>query len=199
MQANIPFKQSVFLENNFALLRPLQTNDYHYLENFALLEPEIWKFSLVSAGGKTGLTNYINQAIQAQQNQTEYTFIVFDKRTNTYAGSTRFYNIQPYNKAISLGYTWYGKKHQGTGLNKNCKFLLLNYVFDTLGFERVEFRADNDNKKSIAAMQSIGCTTKGVLRHDGYKPNGLPRNSIVLSILKTEWQQTLKQQLLNKL
>lgn len=199
MQPNIPFSQTTILENNIALLRPIQEDDYQHLQNFALLEPEIWKFSLVSAGGKQGLTNYINEAIKAQQNQTQYTFIVFDKRTNTYAGCTRFYNIQPTNKALTLGYTWYGKKYQGTGLNKNCKFLLLSYVFDTLGFERVEFRADNENKKSIASMQSIGCTIEGVLRSDCYKTNGTPRDSIVLSILKTEWLLTLKQQLLNKL
>lgn len=199
MQPNIPFLQTIVLENSVALLRPILQNDYQYLENFALLESEIWKFSLVSAFGKQGLTNYINQAIQAQQNHTEYAFIVFDKRTNTYAGCTRFYNIQPNNKALTLGYTWYGKNYQGTGLNKNCKFLLLSYAFETLGFERVEFRADNDNKKSIAAMQSIGCTIEGVLRSDGYKANGNPRDSILSSILKTEWLLTLKQQLLNKL
>jgi len=104
-----------------------------------------------------------------------------------------------HNKALTIGYTWLGKNYQGTGLNKNCKFLLLSYAFETLGFERVEFRADNDNKKSIAAMQSIGCTIEGVLRSDGYKQNGLPRNSIVLSILKTEWLGSTKQKLKDKL
>ncbi|TAH00396.1 MAG: N-acetyltransferase [Sphingobacteriales bacterium] len=199
MQPNIPFSQTVILENNVALLRPIQESDFPHLIDFALLEPEIWEFSLVSASGKQGLSDYIYEAIKAQQNQTQYTFIVFDKRTNTYAGCTRFYNIQPTNKALSLGYTWYGKQHQGTGLNKNCKYLLLSYVFENLGFERVEFRADKNNKKSIAAMQSIGCTIEGVLRSDCYKTNGTPRDSIVLSILKTEWLATLKQQLANKL
>lgn len=195
----LPISQNIILQNSIALLRPLQVTDYQYLENFALQEPEIWQFSLVSASGKQGLTNYINQAILAQQNQTEYIFIVFDKRTNTYAGSTRFYNIQPNNNTLTLGYTWYGKNYQGTGLNKNCKFLLLSYAFENLGVMRVEFRADNDNKKSIAAMQSIGCTIEGVLRSDGFKQNGTPRDSIILSILKTEWEGGLKQKLSNKL
>ena len=65
--------------------------------------------------------------------------------------------------------------------------------------ERVEFRADNDNKKSIAAMKSIGCSVEGVLRSNGFKPDGNRRDSIVLSILKTEWESGLKKSLESKL
>ncbi|MEY3377729.1 MAG: hypothetical protein RLZZ328_827, partial [Bacteroidota bacterium] len=68
-----------------------------------------------------------------------------------------------------------------------------------LGFERVEFRADNDNKRSIAAMQKIGCTIEGILRSHLPKPNGERRDSIVLSILKKEWQEKIKEDLLLQL
>ena len=59
---------------------------------------------------------------------------------------------------MQLGYTWYGKEFQGTGLNKHCKYLLLEFAFEKMQVERVEFRADANNEKSIAAMKSIGCT-----------------------------------------
>jgi|GEM_PF-4200785 len=95
MILSVPFAESITLENQIALLRPLQPLDYQYLENFAMFEPDIWQFSLVPVSGKQGLKNYIEQATQAKQNQTEYTFIVFDKSTQTYAGCTRFYNIRP--------------------------------------------------------------------------------------------------------
>ncbi len=65
--------------------------------------------------------------------------------------------------------------------------------------ERVEFRADNDNKRSIAAMHSIGCKTEGILRSNGFKPNGERRDSIVLSILKAEWENEVKNNLFEKL
>lgn len=65
--------------------------------------------------------------------------------------------------------------------------------------ERVEFRADNENARSIAAMKSIGCTVEGILRSNGTRADGSRLDSIVLSILKREWENGLKQKLANKL
>ncbi len=193
------FQHQYILENDRALLRPLELADYELLISFAMNEPEIWKYSLVQASGAAGLKNYLQLAIDGRNAQKEYPFIVFDKKTNQFAGSTRFYDIQLTNKCLQLGYTWYGKDFQGTGLNKQCKYLLLDFAFDTLGMERVEFRADNDNKRSIAAMHSIGCKTEGILRSNGFKPNGERRDSIVLSILKAEWENEVKNNLFEKL
>jgi len=102
-------------------------------------------------------------------------------------------------QTIQLGYTWYGKQFQGTGLNKHCKFLLLQFAFEKMGMERVEFRADNNNKKSIAAMKSIGCQIEGVLRSHLPTLDGTRRDSIVLSILKDEWMNGGKTALKEKL
>ena len=68
-----------------------------------------------------------------------------------------------------------------------------------MNMERVEFRADFENKKSIAAMKSIGCKEEGVLRKNFIKPNGERRDSIVLSILKQEWLDEVKENLLKQL
>ena len=100
---------------------------------------------------------------------------------------------------MQLGYTWYGKKFQGTGLNKHCKFLLLQYAFEIMDIQRVEFRADNRNGKSIAAMKSIGCNVEGVMRSSMYNLNGSRRDSIILSILRDEWFDKVKENLKNKL
>lgn len=193
------FNDTIILENSVVCLRPLKETDINFLENFALNEPEIWKYSLVQVSGKENLLTYIKTALAAKEQGVEYSFIVFDKRTNAYAGSTRFYDIQLANKCLQLGYTWYGKAFQGSGLNKHCKYLLLEFAFEKMGMERVEFRADNDNQKSIAAMKSIGCKVDGILRSNGLKPNGFRRDSIVLSILKNEWESTVKKNLKTKL
>lgn len=103
------------------------------------------------------------------------------------------------NKCLQLGFTWYGKAFQGTGLNKHCKYLLLNYAFETMDIERVEFRADNRNARSIAAMKSIGCKVEGILRSNGWTNTGERRDSIVLSILKEEWFSAVKKELKSKL
>jgi RimJ/RimL family protein N-acetyltransferase len=190
---------SIILENERVLIRPLITSDYEHLLPFSLNEPDIWHFSLQGAAGAENLTKYISLALQDKEKGTSYPFIVYDKLTNSYAGSTRYYDIQESYQTLQLGYTWYGSDFQGTGLNKNCKYLLLKYAFEDLGMERVEFRADNNNHTSVAAMKSIGCKIEGVLR--GHMPNGHGgrRDSIILSILKKEWLDTAKKNLEEKL
>lgn len=187
------------LEDDCVLLRPLQSEDCKNLLLFSLQEPEIWKYSLLQAGGEENLKKYIDVALEARAKGSDYPFIVFDKRTQEFAGSTRFYDIQHNYQTLQLGYTWYGKKFQGSGLNKHCKWLLLQFAFEQIGMERVEFRADNNNQRSIAAMKSIGCVEEGVLRSQMPKADGGRRDSIVLSILKTEWESGVKERLRKKL
>lgn len=193
------FKENYHLENQRVLLRPLVLSDFELLLDFSINEPELWTYSLIPASGKKNLKQYLSLALEARENHHQYSFIVFDKQTNSYAGSTRFYDIQLNNKCLQLGYTWYGKDYQGTGLNKNCKFLLLEFAFEKMGMERVEFRADNENVRSVAAMKSIGCKKEGVLRSNGFKQDGSRRDSIVLSILKEEWRNEVKNHLLRKI
>lgn len=191
----IDFDQEYILENNRVILAPLKNEHFDILKHFAVNEPDLWEYSLIQANTTDRMKIYIEKAIMGRENKHSYPFVVFDKLTNKFAGSTRFYDIQPDNATLQLGFTWYGKDFQGTGLNKNCKYLLLEFAFETLGMERVEFRADNENIRSIKAMKSIGCTIEGVLRSNSYKPNGERRNSIVLSILKHEWINEIKQKL----
>ena len=187
---NIVFnpKEDYILEDERVLLRPLKEEDYENLLPLALNEPDLWKYSLITAAGEEGLKNYMNIALEARNSGKEYPFSVFDKFKNEYAGSTRFYDINLSFKSLQLGYTWYGKKFQRTGLNRHCKFLLLSFAFEKLEMERVEFRADNNNERSIAAMKSIGCKVEGVLRsHMPTRDSGVRRDSIILSILREEW------------
>jgi len=197
---NFNFSDNFILEDDLVFLRPLQESDVDNLLEISINEPETWKYSLVGADGKENLINYIQSAVKAREAQQEFPFIVFDKKSQKYAGSTRFYDINLEFKTLQLGYTWYGSAFRGTGLNKHCKFLLLEFAFETLGMERVEFRADNNNERSIAAMKSIGCKVEGVLRsHVPTANSQIRRDSIVLSILKNEWFAEVKENLKKKL
>lgn len=189
------FNEEYILENDKVILTPLKRDDFDNLVHFATNEPELWQYSLIQANSPEKMKIYIEKAIEGRISKNTYAFIVYDKRTNQYAGSTRFYDIQIENASLQLGFTWYGKEFQGTGINKKCKYLLLEFAFDTLKMERVEFRADNENQRSINAMKSIGCVVEGVLRSNTYKTNGDRRDSIVLSILKDEWNNTIKHKL----
>ncbi len=182
------------LEDDTVKLRPIEIADIQHLQHIADTEPETWEYSLKTGAGDH-LTTYITEAIENRKAEKEYPFIVWDKINNEYAGSTRFYDIQPEHKTLQLGYTWYGKKFRGTGLNKHCKYLLLQFAFETLDYERVELRADARNERSIAAMKSIGCTVEGIMRSNLTLHNGKRRDSIILSILKNEWFAFIKDNL----
>lgn len=200
---NMPFNfdkdTNYILEDERVLLRPLTAEDIVLLLPFALNEPDTWKYSAISAKGHQGMKEYVNATLVALAQGKEYPFVVYDKLAGQYAGSTRFYDIQPANQTLQLGYTWYGEQFRGTGLNKHCKFLLLQLAFETFEAERVEFRADARNEHSIAAMKSIGCTVEGILRSNMAIQGGGRRSSIILSILKDEWTNGAKENLRLKL
>lgn len=199
---NFDTKTDYILEDENVLLRPLTMDDFPHLLPFSVNEPELWTYSLFQAGGEENLYAYMQTAILSREAGIEYPFIVWDKRTGQYAGSTRFYDIQQYNNMLQLGYTWYGKAFQGTGLNKSCKYLLFRFAFEELKVDRIELRADSLNQRSIAAMKSIGCTVEGILRSNCAYPNAAPargkggrRDSIVLSVLTQEWHDKVKKEL----
>lgn len=192
------FSRDYILENSRAKLIPINESHFSDLLNFSINEPEIWQYSLQQPIGEEGLKTYIKNTLAKRKAKNEYAFVVYDKKSQSFAGSTRFYDINFENDSLEIGYTWYGKNFQGTGLNKNCKFLLLEFAFEKLQIERVGFQADNNNAKSIAAMKSIGCTLEGVLRAYSKKPDGARRDSVVLSILQSEWFKSVKEMLSKK-
>ena len=91
------------------------------------------------------------------------------------------------NKVLEIGATWIGREFQGSGLNKNMKFLMLQYAFETLNFEKVEFRIDECNIRFRKAVEKIGATLEGILKKNVYLLNGFKRNTCCYGILCEEW------------
>ncbi len=195
----IDFQKDYILENTKVILRPLVESDFEYLLPFAINEPDIWNFNAFGAGGVDNLRQYIKTAVDNRSKETDYVFIVIDKQKNIIVGCTRFYLINQVTKTLELGYTWYGKDYQGTYININSKYLLLEFAFDFLGFERVGFKANLDNKRSINAMKRIGAVEEGVLRSFSLDAKGQRIDLIVLSILKYEWINNVRTILQNKI
>mgnify|MGYP000412675330 CR=1 FL=1 len=94
------------------------------------------------------------------------------------------------NKVLEIGATWIGREFQGSGLNKNMKFLMLQYAFETLNFQKVEFRIDERNTRSRKAVEKIGATLEGVLRQNVYLLNGFKRSTCCYGILLVEWKNS---------
>jgi len=191
--------QNIVLENDCVLLRPLAMSDANYLQVFSENEPELWQYSLQSAAGSDNLTQYLESAVKGRESGLAYPFIIYDKQRKAYVGTTRFYEIDLLNQSLLLGYTWLGLDFQRTGINRHCKYLLLQFAFEQAGFHRVAFRADINNEKSIRAMESIGCKHEGILREHMLLANGMRRTSVLLSILANEWQDSVKKQLITLL
>lgn len=189
------FKEKYILENEFVKLQPLENTDFDILLEYSENEPEIWEYNSGGANGKENLKKYIANAIKNREYEKEYPFIVFDKKSGKFVGSTRFYGIFLEMKTIEIGYTWYGKKHQGSGINKNCKYLMLEFAFDKLEMERVAFAANSKNERSLNAMKSIGCVVEGVLRNCSTNAKGERIDATRLSIIKTEWNESVKNNL----
>ena len=108
---------------------------------------------------------------------------------------TRFYDLHPEHKKLAIGYTWYVPAVWGSIHNKECKLLLLNYVFETLGWTRVEFHVAGQNLRSQKAVEKIGGVKEGVLRKHNYR-HGQVRDMVIFSIIDDEWpakKETLQQ------
>ncbi len=184
---NFSFDEEIILENNFALLRPINKADIDNLLAIAIKDKDLLQFSPVPIYTKSLLKEYIDKAVDNTLNKSRYTFIVFDKIQNAYAGSTAFLNISNPDDRLEIGATWYGKEFQRTGLNRNCKYLLLQYAFDNLEAERVEFKTDERNSASRKAIEKIGGQFEGILRRHTLMYDGFRRNTVYYSILRSEW------------
>lgn len=193
------FNKAYVLEDERVKLSPLQIEHVSDLLDIAN-EPEIWKYSFIKGDGEQNLRNYIAGAINQRHHKKEYPFIVYDKQTNQYAGCTRYCEISPNIQSIRLGYTWYGEKFRGTGLNKHCKYLLFQFAFEQMGTERIGLASYAENLRSIAAMESVGCKKEGVFRGIFPSQDGKGRtDAVLLSILRLEWENQVKNELKNKI
>lgn len=174
------------LENNRVKLSLLDLSNYKHLERIAQQEDLIY-YSPSDISTPEKLRDYVQLAVDGYYHKTIIPLIVFDKATKSYAGSTRFGLINWKNKLLHIGWTWIGHEFQGTGLNANMKFLMLQYAFETLEFEKVEFRIDERNNKSRRAVEKLGATLEGIMRKDVAMNDGYRRNTCCYGILKEEW------------
>ncbi len=188
---DLDFSKDIQLENKRVLLRPFVENDWINLLNVATADDSLVQFSPYLIHTEEHIKEFIKKGIKSRINETVYSFIIFDKKTQKYAGSTSFWNISNIDKRLEIGRTWIGKDFQASGLNRNCKFLLLEYAFDVLEFERIELKTDERNTQSRNAIQKIGGQFEGIMRSHTLMIDGFRRSTVIYSILKSEWQ-TLK-------
>lgn len=181
------FEDDIILENEQVLLRPIINEDKNNLLAVAIQDASLLQYSPKQVYSKELLAAYIDNALAERIQKTRYSFSIFSKTKNAYAGSTAFLNIANSDDRLEIGATWLGPDFQGSGLNRQCKFLLLQYSFNELKANRVEFRTDERNLASRRAIEKIGASLEGILREHMLVQSGIRRNTVYYSILQKEW------------
>ena len=154
----------------------------------AASDGELWKLKVTSVPSKGTVESYMNFALSEQKAGRSLPFVVIDK----VIGSTRFCNATSAHRRLEIGYTWYSKSFQRTGVNTECKLLLLQYAFEVLECIAVEFRTNIYNTASKNAIQRLGAQQDGILRNHRINPDGTLRDSAVYSIIDQEWEGVKK-------
>lgn len=186
---NLDFTKQIVLENNRVRLEPLdKSKHYSLLLALSQKDPTLLQYSPSPFGTPELMDKYFAIYDRDFAAQTRYAFAIFDKQFQQYAGSTSCGNVSNHNQKLEIGWTWLSKEFQGTGLNKNCKYLLLKFAFEKLGFERVELKTDERNEQSKKAIKKIGAKYEGTLRSNTLMLDGFRRSTSYYSILKSEWE-----------
>jgi RimJ/RimL family protein N-acetyltransferase len=153
----------------------------------AAADGELWKLWFTSIPSKENISEYISNALEQKSKGLALPFVVVEKTSGKIIGTTRFCNADPVNNRVEVGYTWYSKSFQRTSVNTECKLLLLTHAFETLDAIAVEFRTSWHNQASRAAIARLGAKQDGVLRNHQKLANGGYRDTVVFSIINTEW------------
>lgn len=181
--------KAILLENERVRLSPLTLENADFLKEVAS-QPGLVAYSPSFIETHEALRSYVQDAMDEQRHNRCIPLIIYDKKAGAYAGSTRYMHIQWLHKVLHIGSTWIGREFQGSGLNTHMKYLMLQHAFDTMKFEKVEFRIDERNKRSRRAVEKLGASLEGILRKDVYLADGYKRNTCCYGLLAAEWEQS---------
>ena|SRR5436190_8582187 len=183
--------QPATLEAGGIRLEPL-TADHHDGLVMAASDGRLWELWFTSVPAPDGMAKYVADALQGQRDGHMLPWVVRDLATGDLVGSSRYHDIVRGIDRVEIGYTWYAASRQRTHVNTTCKLLLLGHAFDTLGCQVVGLRTDNFNFRSQRAIEGLGAKKDGVLRHHAPRRDGSVRDSVMYTILATEWPDVRK-------
>jgi RimJ/RimL family protein N-acetyltransferase len=176
----------VTLSGHGVRLEPL-TQEHHDGLIAAAADGRLWELWFTSVPDAPQTADYIAEALAGQRAGHMLPWAVRDLATDTIVGSTRYHDIVTSVDRVEIGYTWYSASRQRSHVNSACKLLLMTHAFETLGCGVVGFRTDNFNFGSQRAIEALGARKDGVLRHHFRRRDGSVRDSVMYSVLASEW------------
>jgi N-acetyltransferase len=179
--------QPVTLEAHGIRLEPL---DYQHHDELlaAAADGKLWELWFTAVPEPSQTSDYITAALAGQEAGHMLPWAVRELDEGKIIGSTRYHDIVTPVDRVEIGYTWYAKSWQRSHVNTTCKLLLLGHAFDALGCKVVGLRTDNFNFASQRAIEALGARKDGVIRHHQARRDGTVRDSVMYSILASEWR-----------
>jgi N-acetyltransferase len=181
----MPWLNPVSLHGLHARLEPLSPNHRDGLTE-AVKDGELWKLWYTSIPKPEDMAKEIDRRLGLQASGAMLPWTVFDA-DGRIAGMTTYMNVDTANRRVEIGSTWYAKRAQRSGLNTQCKLLLLAHAFEMLDCIAVEFRTHFFNHQSRRGIERLGAKQDGILRNHQVASNGTLRDTVVYSIIASEW------------
>ena len=172
------------LKGQHVTLEPLSRDHVPALQA-AVKDGELWTLWYTAIPDPEGMLAYVDKALALLETGKAIPFVVRDA-SGAIVGSTRFGDIEAAHRRVQIGWTWYAKRAQRTGLNTEAKALLLAHAFEVMGCGRVEFFTHFMNHASRSAIARLGAKEEGVLRNHMRMPDGSWRDTVVFSIIDGE-------------
>jgi RimJ/RimL family protein N-acetyltransferase len=182
--------EPVTLTGRVARLEPLRME--HAADLYAALRehPHLWQYMLTRPPQTLAEMQQLTATILKKQETGEcLPFAIIDLERGCAVGETRYLNIALHDRGLEIGSTWLTPAVQRTGINTECKYLLLSHAFDTLGAIRVQLKTHHHNLQSQQAIERLGAVKEGILRNHMIMPDGSYRHSVYYSIIDSEWPQ----------
>jgi RimJ/RimL family protein N-acetyltransferase len=180
------FVEPVTLSGEHAVLEPMARGHAAALAE-AARDGELWQLWYTSVPVPEAVPGYVAAALAMREEKGAMPFVVRERATGAIVGSTRYFNVEAAHRRLEIGHTWYAKRVQRTGVNTECKLLLLTHAFEALRCIAVEFRTSWFNHASQRAIERLGAKRDGVLRSHMIMPDGTLRDTVVYSVVAPEW------------
>jgi RimJ/RimL family protein N-acetyltransferase len=150
-------------------------------------DPSIWSnLRFLPGDTPAGMDAYVAELIHRRDTHQEVPLCIVHRAHQAVIGVTRFIDIRQAHRSVEFG-TWITPHHHGDGSNADCKFLMLQYAFETLGCIRVQIKTDANNMQSQRSLVALGATFEAHLRNHLMTPSGRIRDSLIYSIIDSEW------------
>jgi N-acetyltransferase len=189
--------EAVTLERHGIRLEPLTPAHADGLRS-AAEDGKLWELRYTSVPEPQRVAGYIEAALAGQHDGHMLPWAVRELGSGAIVGSTRYHDIIPTVDRVEIGYTWYASSWQRSHVNTVCKLILFEYAFERVGCRVVGLRTDNLNLRSQHAIERLGAKKDGVIRHHFLRRDGTVRDSVIYSVLESEWSP-IKAHLLQRL